>query len=86
MTKEFKDKLRNYNKKLRSLRSRRDGYGIGNYNEFRWEYLRLLEKREVYWHQRSKQFWLQNGDQNTRFFHKYASTRKANNRITGLKN
>lgn len=56
MAKEFKDKLRNYNKKLRSLRSRRDGYSIGKYNEFRWENLRLLEKHEVYWHQRSKQF------------------------------
>ncbi|KAL8104841.1 hypothetical protein AgCh_028856 [Apium graveolens] len=47
MAKEFKDKLRNYNKQLRSLRSQRDGYGIGKYNEVRWEYLRLLEKQEA---------------------------------------
>ena len=59
-------------------------YGINQYNEVRWVYLKLLEKQEIYWHQRDKQFWLQHGDQNTQFFHRYASTRKANNDIKGL--
>lgn len=44
----------------------------------------MLEQQEIYWQQRTKQFWLREGDQNTKFFHKYASTRRQNNSILGL--
>lgn len=84
MVEEIKVKMRKYKRRLKQLRSRRDKYGINQYNEIRWVYLKLLEKQEIYWHQRAKQFWLQHGDQNTGFFHKYASTRKENNFIKGL--
>ncbi|XP_074346352.1 uncharacterized protein LOC141685128 [Apium graveolens] len=47
--------------------------------------MKLLEKQEEYWKQRAKQFWLREGDQNTRFFHKYASTRRKNNQVQRLK-
>lgn len=83
--KDFKVKLKDYRQRLKSLRSRRDMHGIRQYNEVRWAYLNLLEKQEIYWAQRAKQFWMQNGDQNTRFFHTYASTRRANNCISRLK-
>ena len=36
------------------------------------------------WKQRSKSFWYQNGDRNTRFFHTLASQRRQKNRIMGL--
>ena len=44
----------------------------------------LLVKEEKMWHQRSRINWLQNGDQNTKFFHTHASRRKRGNWIQGI--
>lgn len=71
---------------MRKFRSRRDGYGIQKYNDARNEFSKLLERQEVYWKQRSKQFWLREGDQYTRFFHRFASGRRKNNQVSRLKN
>ncbi|KAL8124141.1 hypothetical protein AgCh_011956 [Apium graveolens] len=79
LSQEYKHQLADYRLKLRKLRGRRDISGIHLYNEARWQYLKLLEKQEIYWKQRSKQFWLQEGDQNTRFFHRHASVRNKSN-------
>ncbi|XP_060962336.1 uncharacterized protein LOC133032418 [Cannabis sativa] len=46
----------------------------------------VLAQKEVFWKQRSKQMWLQSGDQNTKYFHACASTRHKNNQILSLKN
>ncbi|KAL8089279.1 hypothetical protein AgCh_038904 [Apium graveolens] len=79
LSQEYKQQLADYRVKLRRLRSRRDLHGIQQYNETRYHFLKLLERQETYWKQRSKQFWLQGGDQNTRFFHRNATVRKKNN-------
>lgn len=85
MLKNMRDQIQNCKKDLRKYRSRRDEEGIRKYNRVRWEYMCLLEKQEIYWKQRAKQFWLREGDKNTRFFHKFASGRKEHNSIKKLK-
>lgn len=65
--------------------SNRDSDGVKKYDEARWEFLKLLEQQEIYWKQRSKQYWLREGDQNTNFFHKYATGRRRQNQIRKLK-
>ncbi|XP_062094098.1 uncharacterized protein LOC133800152 [Humulus lupulus] len=46
----------------------------------------LLEKKEVYWRQRSRAVWLKCGDRNSRYFHHKDSLRKKKNNIGGLFN
>ncbi|KAL8125037.1 hypothetical protein AgCh_012638 [Apium graveolens] len=84
--KELSQKIKHSRWVMRKFRSRRDTLGVQTYNDARCEFLKLLERQEIYWKQRSKQFWLREGDQNTRFFHKFASGRKKNNQIVRLKN
>ncbi|XP_074337125.1 uncharacterized protein LOC141674298 [Apium graveolens] len=56
LVKEMRDNLVKYRNQMRILRARRDAYGVSQYNAARWEYLGLLERQEVYWKQRAKQF------------------------------
>lgn len=46
--------------------------------------LEVIDRKEIYWRQRSKQFWLREGDNNTKYFHAAASNRRRRNRITQL--
>ncbi|WOG99649.1 hypothetical protein DCAR_0519003 [Daucus carota subsp. sativus] len=54
MIRDLKNKISNYLKDMQRLKSRRDTSGVRMYNEARWNYLRLLEKQEVFWRQRAK--------------------------------
>lgn len=56
MVKEFKVKIKDYKQKLKKLRLRKDRHGMNQYNEARWAYLKLLEKKENFWQQRARQF------------------------------
>lgn len=85
VVKHLKTKLQFYRKEMKRMSSRRDETGVREYNEARWNYLKLLEKQDVFWSQRAKQFWLKHGDNNTRFFHKFASTRRTHNKVRRLK-
>jgi hypothetical protein len=44
----------------------------------------LLVKEDVFWRQRAKTHWLQDGDLNTKFFHAAATSRRKTNRILSL--
>jgi hypothetical protein len=46
----------------------------------------LLEQEELYWVQRGRVNWLQHGDQNTAFFHRFASGRWKQNFIKNFRN
>lgn len=45
----------------------------------------ILLKEDVYWKQRAKQFWLKEGDKNTRFFHGTANARRKIKKLSRLK-
>lgn len=81
VTNEYKGRIKVCLEKLWKLRSKSDANGVGIYNKVRWEFLQLLKKWEIYWKQRSKQFWLKEEDLNTSFFHKYASQRRRTNSV-----
>lgn len=85
MSKQFKQQVSECRDRLKKLRSRCDSYGIQQYSDVRWEYLNLLEKQEIYWKQRSKSFWLKEGDRNTRFFYRHATTRIKTNALQRIK-
>ncbi|KAM1727381.1 hypothetical protein ACFX12_018028 [Malus domestica] len=50
------------------------------------EYNNLLEQEEIFWKQKSRVKWLQEGDRNTRFFHLSTIIRRRRNKIEGLWN
>ncbi|XP_074352478.1 uncharacterized protein LOC141691607 [Apium graveolens] len=85
LIREMKVQIGKYRKEMQRYRSRRDTFEIQKYDAARWQFIRLLEKQEIFWRQRAKQFWLREGDRNSSFFHKYATTRKEHNKIKKLK-
>jgi hypothetical protein len=50
----------------------------------RFKMEKLLERKDLYWRQRAKVHWLNNGDRNTKFFHQYALVRRRRSRISKL--
>lgn len=82
--KELREQIKVCRVDMQKFRARRDRHGAQKYDEARGRYLKLLEQQEVYWKQRAKQFWLREGDQNTKFFHKYATGRKHKNQLLKL--
>lgn len=70
---------------MERFRDQDDSYSVQCYQEASKEYAKLLQQEESFWKQRAKQYWLQGGDCNSKFFHAYASNRKKKNQITQLK-
>ena len=53
-------------------------------NRLRGELNNLLDDDEMYWGQREKAHWLNEGDKNTKFFHAQASERRKQNTTMGI--
>lgn len=53
--------------------------------ELRNEFERILVQEELYWFQKSKFDWINQGDRNTRFYHAQTLSRRRRNCIEGIK-
>jgi mannosylglycoprotein endo-beta-mannosidase len=48
------------------------------------ELYKMMEEEELYWHKRSHEKWIHEGDNNTEYFHMVANGRKRKNTIISL--
>lgn len=54
--------------------------------EFTKEYNLILDQEEMFWLQKSRNTWLREGDQNTKFFHLSTVIIRRRNKLEGLNN
>lgn len=82
---KFSDKVIKQKEIIEVLKSREDTDGIQFYFEEKNRLNDLILHEELYWKQRAKAFWLEEGDTNSKFYHAAASSRKKTNHISSLK-
>lgn len=85
ITGHFGRRIRKCKDVLQGLKGKRDARSVEMYEENQRLLFNIYAQKEKYWKQRVKQFWLREGDQNSRFFHASASTRRKVNQISKLK-
>ncbi|KAL8155863.1 hypothetical protein AgCh_001059 [Apium graveolens] len=71
---------------IKHLQGCRDEAACSRFQEAKQRLADILDQREIYWRQRSKQLWLKSGNKNTKYFHASANSRHKNNLIHKLKN
>uniref|UniRef100_A0A803QSF2 Reverse transcriptase n=1 Tax=Cannabis sativa TaxID=3483 RepID=A0A803QSF2_CANSA len=85
-SRKFKDRIQACKAELRRWKKGRDASSVENYKKVEAWLQEVLIQKEVFWRQRSKQLWLKEGDQNSKYFYAMATSRKRNNSIQRLKN
>ena len=80
----FRKDIDNCKTELELVRFKTDEASIRYFKELKIQLSHRLDQEAAYWRQRSKFYWLKDGDSNTRFFHATASGRKKKNEIAGL--
>lgn len=86
VTGNFSTRIKNYKMELKYLRSKRDSQSRIKFKESKKQLHMILNLREIFWRQRSKQLWLHSGDSNSKYFHASATSRCRTNKIQKLQN
>jgi hypothetical protein len=83
---ELKLRIKRVKKELENYRRKEiNQQNINKEQLLKYKLSRLEDQYNVFWQQRARVNWLQNGDRNTSFFHAHASERKKVNKIKRLR-
>ncbi|CAH9109059.1 unnamed protein product [Cuscuta epithymum] len=81
----FSSRINTCRRRLKELRGRRGLCYDVEFQRVKNTLVGLLEQQIIFWKQRAKEFWLRDGDTNTRFFHNAVRHRRRINKIRGLR-
>ncbi|XP_075473722.1 uncharacterized protein LOC142504799 [Primulina tabacum] len=84
VSREFREKIDRCKNEIDYLRSKIDQASVQRALELNSELIVLLAHEETFWKQRAKAYWLKDGDMNSKFFHKTATSRRESNKIKKL--
>ncbi|XP_060960798.1 uncharacterized protein LOC133031333 [Cannabis sativa] len=85
VTGNFKERLKKCKNEMQRWKLGRDEVSVANYKQGKRNLAESYVQKEVLWHQRLKQLWLQERDNNSKYFHVAATTRRRNNFVAKLK-
>ncbi|CAH9118344.1 unnamed protein product [Cuscuta epithymum] len=72
-------------RRLSWLRGKEDRASVAEFLKVRTMLQILMEMENLFWKERAKEFWLEEGDINYRFFHNAVKQKRRRSRMTGIK-
>ncbi|XP_030479294.1 uncharacterized protein LOC115696538 [Cannabis sativa] len=85
-TSNFKQRIGHCKREIQHWKKGCDDISIQKFREAELNFSEVMNQQEVFWRQRSKQLWLQEGDSDSKYFHAKATSRKKHNTIIRLMN